>query len=51
MIGHLVGRFESERLGIDGTGHAVFLDDRLILPAPEELVIENGLSTNQAMLD
>ena len=31
VIRHLVGRFET-RLGSDGTGHAEFLDDRLILP-------------------
>jgi len=45
MIRHLVGRFETERLGSGGTGHADFLDDRLILPTPQELVIDNGLST------
>ena len=32
VIGHFVGRFETERFGSDGTGHAEFLDDRLILP-------------------
>ena len=30
LIRHLVGRFETERLGRDGTGNAEFLDDRLI---------------------
>jgi len=34
VIRHLVGRFETERLPSDGTGHAQFLDDRLILPPP-----------------
>jgi len=43
MISHLVGRFETERLGSAGTGHAEFLDDRLILPPPQELVIDNSL--------
>jgi len=51
VIGHLVGRFETERLGRDGTGHAEFLDERLILPAPQEFVIDNGFSTTQAMLE
>jgi len=45
LIGHLVGRFEMERLGSDGKGHAYFLEDRLILPPPKELVIDNGIST------
>jgi len=48
VIGHLVGRFETERLGSNGTGHAQFLDDRLILPPTQELVIDNGLSTTHS---
>ena len=48
VIGHLVRRFETERLGSDGTGHAQFLVDRLILPPPQELVIVSGLSTTQS---
>ena len=49
VIGHLVGRFEKERLGSYGTGHAQFLDgDRLILPAPQDFVIDNGLSTTHS---
>jgi len=47
VIGHHVGRFETERLGSDGTGNAQFLDDRLILPPPQELVIDKGLSNTQ----
>jgi len=43
VIGHLVGRFKSERLGSYGTGHAQFVDDSLILPPTQELVIYNGL--------
>jgi len=35
MIGHLVGRLETERFGGGGDGHAEFLDDRLILPPPQ----------------
>jgi len=31
MIRHLVGWFETERLGSGGTGHTDFLDDCLIL--------------------
>ena len=34
---------ESPRGG--GASHAEFLDDRFILPPPQELVIEHGLST------
>jgi len=45
MLRHLVGLFETERLGSTGTGEAEFLDDGLILPPPQELVIDNGLST------
>ena len=48
MIGHLVRRFETERLGGNGIGHAQFLDDRLILPPTQELVIDNGLSTTHS---
>ena len=48
MIGHLVWRFETERLGGIGTGHAQFLDDRLMLPPTQELVISNGLSTTHS---
>ena len=29
VIGNLVGRFATESLGSDGTGHIQFLDDRL----------------------
>jgi len=45
MIGYLVERFETERLGSYGTGHAHFLEDRLILPPTQELAIDNGIST------
>ena len=45
MIRHLVGRFEPERLGSGGTGHTEFLDDRVILPPTQKLVIDNSLST------
>jgi len=45
MIRHLVWWLETKRLGSAGTGHAEFLDDRLILPPPQELVIDNGYST------
>jgi len=45
VIGHLLWRFETELLGDNGTGHTQFLDDRLILPPTQELVIYNGLST------
>jgi len=48
VMGHLVRRFETESLGTDGTGHAEFLDDRLILSPPQELVIDNGLSTTHS---
>jgi len=48
VIGHLVGRFGTERLGSYGTGHAQFLDYRLILPPTQELVIYNGLSTTHS---
>ena len=43
VIRHLVGLFEMERLGIDGTSHVEFLDERLILPPPQKLVIDKGL--------
>jgi len=42
---YLVGRFETERLESGGTGHTELLDDRLILPPTQKLVINNGLST------
>jgi len=48
VIRHLLGRFETERLGSDGTGYAEFLDYRLILPPPQELVIDNGHSTTHS---
>ena len=48
VIGHLAWRFETERLGGNGTGHAQFLDDRLILPPTQELVIYNGLSNTHS---
>jgi len=44
VVGHLVGRFETERHGSYGTSHAQFLVVRLILPPTQELVIYNGLS-------
>jgi len=47
MIRHLVGRFETERLGSGGTGHAEFLD-RLILSPTQKFVIDNGLSTTSS---
>jgi len=46
IISHLVGWFETERLGSGGSGHALFLDDRLILSPTQKPVIDNGLSTN-----
>jgi len=45
MIRHLVVRFETERLGSGGAGHAEFLDYRLILSPTQKFVIDNGLST------
>jgi len=48
VIGHLVGRFETERFGSYDIGHAQFLDDRLILPPTQELVFYNGLSTTHS---
>jgi len=48
VIGHLVGRFETERLGNYGTGHAQLLDDRLILPPTQKLVTDNALSTTHS---
>jgi len=45
MISHLVGQIEMERLRSGGTGHAEFLDDRLILPPTQKLVIDIGPST------
>jgi len=45
IISHLVGRFETERLGSGGTGHVDFFDDGLILSPTQKLVIDKGLST------
>ena len=45
MIRHLVGRFKTERLESSGTSHTEVLDERLILPPLQNLVIDNGLST------
>jgi len=45
VIRHLIWRFETERLGSGGTGHAEFIDERLILQPTLKLVIDNGLST------
>ena len=48
MIRHLVVRFETERLGSGGAGHAEFLDDRLILSPTQKFVIDNGLPTTHS---
>ena len=45
MIGHLLVRYETERLGRAGNGHTEFLDNRLILSPTQDLVIDNGFST------
>jgi len=45
MIYYLVGALETERLERGSAGHADLLDDRLILPPPQELVISHDLST------
>ena len=37
MIRHLLGAFETERIGRCGAGHVQFLDDRLILALPQKL--------------
>ena len=50
MIRHLVGALKTERLGRGGAGHAQFLDDRLILPPPQELVINHDLPTSSTTL-
>ena len=47
-IHHLAERFETVRLRSDGTDHAEFLDGPLILPPPQELVIDKGLSTTHS---
>ena len=43
MFHHFVGALETERLGCRGGGHALFLDDRPIVPSPQELVINQEL--------
>jgi len=48
VIRHLLGRLETERLGSDGTGLTEFLDELLILPPPQQLVIDDGLSTTHS---
>ena len=48
MIRHLVGALETERLGRGGAGHAQFLDDYLILPPAEKLVINHDFPTSSS---
>jgi len=48
MTLHLVGALEAERLGGGGAGHLQLLDDRLILPHPQELVINHDLPTSSS---
>jgi len=50
MIRHLVGAHEAERLGLGSSGHAKFLDDRLILPSPQDLVIYHDLPPSHVKL-
>ena len=44
-IRHLVWALEPERLRIGGPGKTQILDDRLVLPHPQELENYHGLST------
>jgi len=46
MIRHLVGALETESLRLGGAGHAEFLDDLLILPPPQDLVINHDHTTS-----
>jgi len=43
MISQIIEALETERVGRRGTGHSQFLDDRLILPPLQELVINRDL--------
>jgi len=48
MIRHLVGDLEKKLLGHGGADHAQFLDDRLILPPLQELVINHDLPSSSS---
>ena len=41
MSPNLLGTLETELLGHRGAGHAEFCDERLILPPPQEFVINH----------
>ena len=45
MICQLLGLVETELLGGGGAGHAEFLDDSLILPLPQEPILDKDYST------
>jgi len=51
MIRHLVGALQTERLVRGGTGHAQFLDERLILPPLLEIVIYHHLPPSHVKLE
>ena len=50
VIDHLVGWFETERLGSGGASHAELLDDSLILSPTQKIVNDNGLSTTRSLV-
>jgi len=50
MIRFLVGALEMERLGCGGTGHAQFLDGRLILPPEQEIEINHDFPPSHVRL-
>ena len=43
MISHIVGALETERLATGGSGHAQLLVERLVLPPPLELRINQRI--------